>query len=190
MNYKSVNYTMIDENGDRSSDALITADNMFYIMDSSWNFKLADCLAKGYAPILGSDRQYENGEVAIEIEPGEITKNEDGSFTQHWIEGELSLTEKRARYMERTRLNLLSQTDWTQTLDCPLSDAEQQEYAAYRQSLRDLPDTVDWDTIQSETEIEWPREPGVTEPTPEEAAAAAQADGAPVPLDPETGEPL
>ena len=186
MNYKSVNYTMIDENGDRSSDAIITADNMFYIMGSTWSFKLEDCLAKGYSPILGSDRQFLNGEGTIEIEMGDIVKNEDGSFTQEWIEGEIPLEEKRARFMERTRLNLLSQTDWTQTLDSPLSDDVKAEYAAYRQLLRDLPNTVDWDTIQSEEEIVWPREPGVTEPTPEEVAAANPN----IPRDPETGEPL
>ena len=190
MNYKSVHYTMIDENGDRSSDVLITADNMFYIMGSTWNFKLEDCLAAGYAPILGSDREYENGEGAYEINPGDVTKNEDGSFTQQWNEGIIPIEEKRARFMERTRLNLLSQTDWTQTLDSPLGDAERAEYAAYRQALRDLPNSIDWDTIESEEEITWPREPGVVEPTPEEAAAAAQADGAPIPRDPETGEPL
>ena len=190
MDYKSVFYTMIDENGDQSSESLIAPDNMFYIMGSTWDFALEDCLAAGYAPILDSDRQFENGEGVIEILLGDLVKNEDGSFTQLWIEGEIPLEEKRARFMERTRLNLLSQTDWTQTLDSPLSDDVRAEYAAYRQLLRDLPDTVDWDTIQSETEIEWPREPGVTEPTPEEAAAAAQAAGAPVPRDPETGEPL
>ena len=177
---------MIDENGDRSSEAFISPDNMFYIMDSSWNFKLADCLAKGYSPILGSDREYENGEGAYEVSPGNIVKNEDGSFTQEWIEGEISIDEKRNRFMERTRLNLLSQSDWTQTLDSPLSDDVRAEYATYRQLLRDLPNTINWDTIQSEEEIVWPREPGVTEPTPEEVAAANPN----IPRDPETGEPL
>ena len=186
MNYKSVHYTMIDENGDRSSESLITADNMFYIMGSTWNFKLADCLAAGYAPILDSDRQYENGEGVVEIEPGNIIKNDDGSFTQEWFEGEVPLEEKRARFMERKRLNLLSLTDWTQTLDSPLSDDERAEYAAYRQLLRDLPETIDWETIQGEGDVNWPLEPGLTKPTPEEVSAQNPN----VARDPETGEPL
>ena len=159
---------------------------MFYIMGSTWDFKLADCLAAGYSPILDSDRQYENGEGAIEIEPGNIVKNEDGTFTQLWIEGELSLEEKRARFMERIRLNLLSQTDWTQTIDSPLSDELKAEYAAYRQTLRDIPNTINWETIQNANDIVWPREPGTVEPTPEEVAAQNPN----VARDPETGEPL
>jgi hypothetical protein len=37
------------------------------------------------------------------------------------------------------RNNLLSQSDWTQTLDSPLSDSKKAEWATYRQTLRDLP---------------------------------------------------
>jgi hypothetical protein len=186
MNYKSVHYVMIDENGDRSSDALITADNMFYIMGSTWNFKLADCLEKGYAPVLDSDRQFINGEGTMEVALGDMIKNADGTFTQLWIDGEIPLEEKRARFMERTRLNLLSQSDWTQVVDSPLSDELKAEYKVYRQALRDLPNSINWETIQSETEISWPKQPGVVEPTPEEAAAINPN----IPRDPETGEPL
>lgn len=45
------------------------------------------------------------------------------------------------------RDNLLSQSDWTQMPDSPLTDAQRQAWAAYRQSLRDLPDTVDINNI-------------------------------------------
>jgi len=38
---------------------------------------------------------------------------------------------------ERDRL--LSECDWTQMLDCPLSQAQKDAWAVYRQSLRDLP---------------------------------------------------
>ena len=37
---------------------------------------------------------------------------------------------------------LLSQSDWTQALDSPLSDSKKTEWATYRQNLRDLPRTV------------------------------------------------
>ena len=38
---------------------------------------------------------------------------------------------------ERDRL--LADSDWTQMLDCPLSQAQKDAWAVYRQSLRDLP---------------------------------------------------
>jgi hypothetical protein len=34
---------------------------------------------------------------------------------------------------------LLAQSDWTQMPDIPLTDAKKQEWATYRQALRDLP---------------------------------------------------
>ena len=40
------------------------------------------------------------------------------------------------------RDNLLSQCDWTQSPDSPLSEAKKEEWRLYRQALRDLPDTV------------------------------------------------
>lgn len=39
------------------------------------------------------------------------------------------------------RNELLTQSDWTQVNDAPLSDSKKQEWATYRQSLRDLPST-------------------------------------------------
>lgn len=38
---------------------------------------------------------------------------------------------------------LLSQCDWTQAIDAPLSDAQKQAWRDYRQLLRDLPSTTD-----------------------------------------------
>lgn len=37
------------------------------------------------------------------------------------------------------RNELLKESDWTQLNDCPLSDLKKQEWATYRQELRDLP---------------------------------------------------
>ena len=39
------------------------------------------------------------------------------------------------------RNNLLTESDWTQMSDSPLSDSKKTEWATYRQSLRDLPST-------------------------------------------------
>jgi hypothetical protein len=44
----------------------------------------------------------------------------------------------------RDRRNiLLAQSDWTQSPDSPLTNAKKQEWAVYRQQLRDMPSTAD-----------------------------------------------
>lgn len=53
---------------------------------------------------------------------------------------------------ERDRL--LAECDWTQTADCPLSDAQMAEWAAYRQNLRDLPNN--YNAVEN---IVWPVAP-------------------------------
>ena len=42
-----------------------------------------------------------------------------------------------------TRDSLLKATDWTMLSDSPLSEADKESYRAYRQALRDLPQTYD-----------------------------------------------
>ena len=50
----------------------------------------------------------------------------------------------RAWIQFRNRRNgYLADSDWTQSADSPLSDAKKQEWATYRQQLRDLPSTAD-----------------------------------------------
>ena len=41
--------------------------------------------------------------------------------------------------MRAWRNALLAQSDWTQMSDSPLSDSKKQEWATYRQALRDFP---------------------------------------------------
>lgn len=45
------------------------------------------------------------------------------------------------------RDQLLSQSDWTQMPDSPLTEEQKASWATYRQSLRDLPSTVDINNI-------------------------------------------
>jgi hypothetical protein len=53
-----------------------------------------------------------------------------------------------------TRRNeALAETDWTQTNDSPLSDADQLKYRTYRQALRDLTTHENWPELQEE---DWP----------------------------------
>jgi len=63
-----------------------------------------------------------------------------------------SAERKSVRLLLR-RDSLLAQTDWTQTNDSPLSDADQLKYRAYRQSLRDLTTHENWPELQEE---DWP----------------------------------
>jgi len=50
-------------------------------------------------------------------------------------------TDNVLEILRNKRNELLKQSDWTQVNDCPLSDSKKQEWATYRQSLRDLPST-------------------------------------------------
>jgi len=52
-----------------------------------------------------------------------------------------------------TRDVLLKNSDWTQMPDSPLSPEKKQEWAAYRQALRDLPESGDVNNIA------WPQKP-------------------------------
>ena len=41
------------------------------------------------------------------------------------------------------RNRILVETDWTQMSDSPLTNEKKQEWANYRQALRDLPNSID-----------------------------------------------
>ena len=60
----------------------------------------------------------------------------------------------RAWIQFRNRRNgYLADSDWTQASDSPLTDAKKQEWATYRQQLRDMPTTAD------PTNPTWPSKP-------------------------------
>lgn len=166
MHFNTVDFIKIDENGDAVDYIYVSCDNIYYIMDSTWDFTEEEVRAKGFAPVKNSKRDYVNGDEIIEINPGEIIKNEDGSFTQLWIEEEIDAGEKRARWFEIDRGAKLLHTDWTQMPDSPLSDELKEEYRIYRQKLRDMPSTIDFASLKSDEEIEWPLLPGVVTPDP------------------------
>lgn len=52
---------------------------------------------------------------------------------------------------------LLSESDWTQMSDSPLSASKKTEWATYRQTLRDIPSTQS--TVTDIDNIIWPTEP-------------------------------
>lgn len=49
-------------------------------------------------------------------------------------------TEEQEMQVRAARNSLLTLCDWTQLPDAPLTDGEKQEWAEYRQALRDVPE--------------------------------------------------
>lgn len=83
---------------------------------------------------------------------------QDGVWVAPWVQQptpdrEQRMTE-RSRTVRNDRNNALSQCDWTQMPDTPLSAEQKAAWAAYRQALRDLTaqPTFPW-------EIAWPTKP-------------------------------
>lgn len=71
----------------------------------------------------------------------------EGAVEGHYQSNEYKILEEVAvlrtdNVLEMLRIKrgqLLSESDWTQTLDTPLTDSKKAEWATYRQALRDLP---------------------------------------------------
>tara|TARA_R100001443_G_scaffold387_2_gene1466 strand:+ start:1513 stop:1881 length:369 start_codon:yes stop_codon:yes gene_type:complete len=59
--------------------------------------------------------------------------------------------------VRRDRNTLLTESDWTQTVDSPLSSSKKTEWATYRQALRDVPANNSSKT--SFDNVVWPTEP-------------------------------
>ena len=75
-----------------------------------------------------------------------------------WIDGAWVLdSEELLVQMRRLRDNLLTQSDWTQFPDSPLSDTSKAEWTTYRQALRDIPET--YSDATSLDDIIWPTKP-------------------------------
>lgn len=80
----------------------------------------------------------------------------DGAWVVEWVVRSYTQEETDFRAVEvRTeRDNLLAQSDWTQVSDSPLSTAEKEAWAAYRQDLRDISDQPNFPY-----QITWPTAP-------------------------------
>ena len=82
----------------------------------------------------------------ITIDEGSLNDNEsaiEGNYSgleYKILDNEAVLrTEPITDLIRNIRNDMLSASDWTQTIDCPLTDAKKAEWATYRQELRDLP---------------------------------------------------
>jgi hypothetical protein len=91
-----------------------------------------DIISNGATNADITDILLEDGESVIEgiYEVGEH-KIIDGSPVEQTIDFWSTIRLQRNE--------LLKESDWTQVNDCPLSDSKKQEWATYRQELRDLP---------------------------------------------------
>lgn len=83
----------------------------------------------------------------------------DGQYYQNWIVTDATQEEIDQRIdgqwsiVRRQRNEFLSECDWTQLPDSPLSEIKKQEWTTYRQSLRDI-------TLQEDPfNIIWPTKP-------------------------------
>jgi hypothetical protein len=75
---------------------------------------------------------------------------------------DITVTANYAALIRKYRNKKLSVSDWTQGSDSPLSDAEKTEWAMYRQSLRDITDIYNNNTVTSKEEFDniiWPVKP-------------------------------
>tara|TARA_Y100000114_G_scaffold71724_3_gene65716 strand:+ start:2583 stop:2975 length:393 start_codon:yes stop_codon:yes gene_type:complete len=100
-----------------------------------------------------ADEDYIEGSFSTDeyiIKEGKATKKNKTTITkQNKTQAQIDLRQKRD--------SLLINSDWTQTIDSPLSDTKKQEWQFYRQELRDLPAT--YKDIESIDEVIFPKEP-------------------------------
>ena len=72
---------------------------------------------------------------------------------QAWTDG---ADDRAAAANRATRNLLLSDSDWTQFNDSPLTDEAKALWVTYRTALRNLPDHADWPNL---TDADWPTAP-------------------------------
>lgn len=65
-----------------------------------------------------------------------------------------SISQEQALDLVRTRRNeMLVSSDWTQLPDSPLSEEEREQWRVYRQALRDITESFQWNITK------WPETP-------------------------------
>ena len=101
---------------------------------TTYNTETGEILESGSTNVALSEIPLQEGQSIIEgIYDVDNYKIIDGSPIEQSIDFWITIRLQRNE--------LLKQSDWTQVNDCPLSDSKKQEWATYRQSLRDLPST-------------------------------------------------
>ena len=78
--------------------------------------------------------------------------NSDGTVSS--VTGDAAVTQKNMEDLRAMRNQMLTDTDWTQSADSPLTDSQKTSWATYRQSLRDITDSA-----TSLDDVTWPTKP-------------------------------
>ena len=84
----------------------------------------------------------------------------DGKYYTKWKVEDMTADQKKAYEDDHViklkwyREELLTQSDWTQYTDSPLTDTKKAEWKTYRQSLRDIPTASGWPLSHT-----WPTPP-------------------------------
>jgi len=100
------------------------------------------------------DLMNEVEDIVLYKVPEELEDIDRGIYKYKVVDGVFVLKEDLTDFVEKhkraiinsyrsKRDELLARTDWTQTLDCPLDTETKEKYRAYRQYLRDFPQTHD-----------------------------------------------
>lgn len=99
--------------------------------------------------LYATSKYYDNGWKDKPTRPGEYYN----WTTSGWVFDSDRLFSK----IRSDRNSLLTQSDWTQLPDAPLTDTQKAEWATYRQALRDVP--INNSNVTSLEEVVWPTEP-------------------------------
>lgn len=87
------------------------------------------------------DDPYIEGDFVYTIQVVDLTSQEQSDYAN--TQNSITSSQKREQ-----RNKLLSDTDWTQITDSPLTSEKKTEWANYRQALRDLPTNNDWPNVE------------------------------------------
>ena len=101
--------------------------------------------------VLISERAYKNGEWIIRPPQPNIHYDWDND-TESWVLSPRLMEEVKAK-----RNKMLLASDWTQFNDSPLSAADKEAWATYRQQLRDI--TEHLSGVTDLEQVPWPTEP-------------------------------
>jgi hypothetical protein len=117
-----------------------------------------DVVSRGYAfyresssPELGL---YEVAEPSSPVQVSDDLWEQGWSVRQMTGDESADVDSKQGDSVRATRNSLLNTTDWTQFNDSPLSEADKESWATFRNALRDVPAQAGfpWD-------IDWPELP-------------------------------
>jgi len=85
-----------------------------------------------------------------------LTEEEQQEFIQKQATLRALAEEERIADTRLERNRRLSETDWTQMNDSPLTDEDKTSWATYRTALRDLTTHENWPNLNEE---DWPTKP-------------------------------